>query len=425
MRDGTPLKQSFELRTLAVQTCVGFVILTVLICSGIYLRTQQLMLASLHDQAVSYAGLVVAMRSWNAAQAKGVWVAKGHGVETNPYLRSLGIVADISSSEGTLTLRNPAVMTHEVSEILDREKGVYFRLTSLKLVNPDNAPDAWERTNLRAFERQADSSAVTVDSNSRDRRYRYMRPLSVEASCLRCHAKQNYAVGEVRGAISVSIPMRNADASQAQNAWILAFLGFTSVVVLSGGMLVLIGRTGRRIGEAEAQLRHAAITDELTGLPNRRQVFERLRAEAKRSERSGAEYGLVMIDIDHFKNVNDTFGHAAGDAVLRELGRRMSEAVREYDVIGRVGGEEFLVIAPETGEVGLVQLAERIRAAVDSGPVDTSAGDVAPTISLGATTCAGAADIDAAVAAADKALYEAKRNGRDRVEFRAMAEEPG
>jgi two-component system chemotaxis response regulator CheY len=127
-----------------------------------------------------------------------------------------------------------------------------------------------------------------------------------------------------------------------------------------------------------------------------------------------------MIDLDHFKTVNDSLGHAAGDAVLREAARRMSSAIREYDVIGRIGGEEFLVIAPEIDRQGLMDLGERLRDSIASQPAGTREGEIQMTISVGVTLAGPSDKVDRAVGTADAALYVAKEKGRDRVEFQVV-----
>jgi diguanylate cyclase (GGDEF)-like protein len=159
------------------------------------------------------------------------------------------------------------------------------------------------------------------------------------------------------------------------------------------------------------QLQKVAATDPLTGLANRRTFEETLHRELGRSLRTRDPLTLMMIDLDHFKQLNDTYGHPAGDKVLRSVAAVLARECREFDVVARYGGEEFAVIAPSCGEDDAKQLAERLRAAV------TEVDDPSPiTASIGiAVFREGAADEPALVRAADRALYRAKRAGRDRV----------
>ncbi|MBP7125008.1 diguanylate cyclase [Myxococcota bacterium] len=165
-------------------------------------------------------------------------------------------------------------------------------------------------------------------------------------------------------------------------------------------------------------LREMAERDALTGLFNARALHKRLQEEQERVHRYGEIVSLVMIDLDHFKDVNDTWGHLVGDAVLREVGMTLRRTVRQGDFVGRYGGEEFLVIAPGTPEEGAVRLAERLRASVESiaipaGP-ETS---LRQTISLGVATGRRGeeASLQEVLRRADECLYRAKRDGRNRV----------
>lgn len=170
----------------------------------------------------------------------------------------------------------------------------------------------------------------------------------------------------------------------------------------------------------EAELLSLATTDSLTGLPNRRRILERLEEELRLARRFGHEVSLIMIDLDRFKSINDTFGHAAGDKVLTEAARAMDQALREVDVAGRLGGEEFCVLLPYTGLAGAVALAERIRAKVEGLRVITPAGDyLRVTISAGVASSADREvlpTVESLLSKADAALYEAKRRGRNQVQ---------
>lgn len=170
----------------------------------------------------------------------------------------------------------------------------------------------------------------------------------------------------------------------------------------------------RALQAANARLLEQSITDPLTGLRNRRFLFQRLREEASRHRRTGLQLGLLLLDIDHFKRVNDTFGHPAGDAALRAVAQTLLQTVRESDVAARVGGEEFAVIAVDTHLQGLRRLAERLRGAVAGIRVPPGTANAMPvTVSIGVATSADLDDVDALFAAADRGLYGAKAAGRN------------
>jgi two-component system cell cycle response regulator len=167
-------------------------------------------------------------------------------------------------------------------------------------------------------------------------------------------------------------------------------------------------------------------TDALTGLANRR-GFDRFVMEALDPARSFAQpTALLMLDLDHFKDVNDSCGHAAGDTVLRELARRWQRQVRASDLVARIGGEEFVVLLPNTTLAQAVEVAEKLRLATSIVPVALGPSEDGPalavTVSIGATMMESARgeDVYALLEAADRALYEAKRGGRNRVTARAV-----
>jgi two-component system, cell cycle response regulator len=167
--------------------------------------------------------------------------------------------------------------------------------------------------------------------------------------------------------------------------------------------------------QAHEQLRFQATHDALTGLWNRGEILEMLRRELERGARSKTTTGILMLDIDHFKAINDTYGHLTGDAVLREVTQRITKAVRSYDSVGRYGGEEFVIVLPGCSREQVDQGAERVRAAVDDGPVRVGESQIAVTVSIGAAVTAhGAISEKEILAAADVALYRAKEIGRNR-----------
>ena len=167
---------------------------------------------------------------------------------------------------------------------------------------------------------------------------------------------------------------------------------------------------------ANERLEGLASTDELTGLPNRRQLQERLDYQLTVTERTNRPLSLIMIDVDHFKSFNDTMGHSAGDAVLRELGRLLADIVRGGDLPARYGGEEFTVMLPDTDRDGAVVAAERIRCRLEQTRVTEDVPRPCQvTASFGVATTTGGEEGDSLFQRADQALYEAKRLGRNRV----------
>lgn len=163
--------------------------------------------------------------------------------------------------------------------------------------------------------------------------------------------------------------------------------------------------------------RELAAADGLTGAYNRRRFFELAEMEFQRASRSGRFPAIIVLDVDHFRRVNDTLGYAAGDDVLRVVAQRCRECIRAIDILGRWGGDEFALLLPETDVDSARQVAGRLRQAVSQASVSTHAGEVAITVSLGVAAAGeAAATLAAALDRADSALYRARQEGRNRVE---------
>ncbi len=165
------------------------------------------------------------------------------------------------------------------------------------------------------------------------------------------------------------------------------------------------------------EVQKLAITDPLTGAYNRRQLFDLGQREFNRAHRFERPFSVILLDIDRFKVVNDTYGHATGDLVLRVLTQRIQDTIREIDILARYGGEEFVVLLPETGKEAALSVAERLRNLAGRTPIPTEHGDVIVTVSIGLTEISSdIQDFSALVSKADAAMYAAKRGGRDRIE---------
>ena len=185
-------------------------------------------------------------------------------------------------------------------------------------------------------------------------------------------------------------------------------------------------RAGKRLVDLQAELldarealREQATRDGLTNLWNRRQILEILERELARSEREGCPVGIIIVDLDHFKNVNDTHGHLAGDAVLCEAARRMQNGIRQYDSIGRYGGEEFLILLPGCDETNSFSQADRLRRLIAEREMEVNDTMLALTASFGVTSALPGQSwtSESLIRRADEALYMAKKSGRNRVEL--------
>ena len=206
------------------------------------------------------------------------------------------------------------------------------------------------------------------------------------------------------------IPVRYALPDAATTA--LRWLSITIV-------FVMFGYTGRyyvqRVAEAEARLRELATTDAMSGLWNRRHFQALAEGELARARRQGGALSVVLADIDHFKQVNDRYGHEAGDHVIRHVSKTMREQLRAGDLIGRWGGEEFILLLPGCDAAGAAQLCERMRRHVSGSPCDIGGQQIPVTVSFGVMPLPLDEPFEQAVRHADGALYRAKNAGRNRV----------
>ena len=191
---------------------------------------------------------------------------------------------------------------------------------------------------------------------------------------------------------------------------------FTNLAVGLLATIFIIAIVIIAVNHFQGRLEFLATVDELTGISNRRHFMSMLKNEAVRATRYDRPLSLLMIDVDHFKGINDSHGHQVGDRVLARLAETIKESLRESDSLGRLGGEEFGVVLPEIDRDEAGKVAERIRAAVDSMVLDLESGPLRMTISVGAATMGSrSTDIEDLLQRADLALYQAKDQGRNRV----------
>jgi diguanylate cyclase (GGDEF)-like protein len=185
-------------------------------------------------------------------------------------------------------------------------------------------------------------------------------------------------------------------------------------VIVGGGLiLLLVLAWNRKLTALNNELARLSVTDTLTGLFNRLKTDDVLNNEFKRSMRSGQPFSVILVDIDHFKHVNDTYGHQVGDQVLVTVAKTLQAKTRATDVLGRWGGEEFIIVSTHTDQTGAVKLAENLRQSLQDQNIPRVQQI---TASFGVATYQSGDQPKDLVARADAALYEAKRQGRNRVE---------
>lgn len=194
---------------------------------------------------------------------------------------------------------------------------------------------------------------------------------------------------------------------------IIVLAGITALSVRMGALRERLRRQKNELEASLGQIQLLATQDELTGLVNRRHVTQLLRAEQARQQRSGQVMSVVLLDLDLFKRINDTFGHQAGDTVLRTFARSVLPSLRTSDVLARWGGEEFLLVLPDTGPQEALHCVERMRATLAEVPFDDIDLGLRLTFSAGLAACHPGESIEAVLELADQALYRAKQAGRN------------
>ena len=403
-----------QLRTFLISICVLISLCFASIFIYLDNHTSELMLQRVREQAVTYLDLISHLKNWNFKNG-GVYVEKTKNVLSNAYLKQLGIDPDVTCNDGRIfTVRNHAIMISEISDLSEKlEGGVTFRIISQWPLDPTNTPDTFEKRGLPLLNKlKRDHYAVVNDSGKT--LFRYMSPLYAEASCLECHRGLSLHPGDILGVVSISIPIDHLVAETYKTRVIIFLSAIISIGLLMSAIYYMTLRLAVALDTAQHQLKTQALTDELTGLSNRRLVMARLEQEFHRSIRIREPICVISLDIDFFKKINDTYGHLFGDIVLKKVAERMQNCLRPYDTIGRVGGEEFLIIAPASPSEEAVTLAQRVITSISCEPVVDGEFSVTVTASAGVSVInIDDAEADDLLRRADRSLYEAKNRGRN------------
>ncbi len=266
--------------------------------------------------ARSFFDHIVITRIWNARHG-GVYAPVTEQTQPNPYLDTPMREIEVNETL-TLTKINPAFMTRQLSEIAMEQEGVKFHITSRKPLRQKNKPTPREEQLLKEFEQGVKEKGMFIKEGEKTS-YFYMAPLIAKESCLDCHARQGYKVGEIRGGISVTTPF------VMNISFLPLLLGHLALAVL--GLLGIVFAT-HSLRKAYATIQHQAIFDALTGVPNRRSFSENILAEFKRSKRNQLPLSAIMCDVDNFKAYNDTYGHNKGDTCLKKVAQAVQKSLK-------------------------------------------------------------------------------------------------
>jgi diguanylate cyclase (GGDEF)-like protein len=399
-------------------TSIGLLICLVILSVfwGFYFRSTELIENQLLYQGQAFFQEVVLTRQW-AAQHNGVYVRMDPGVTVNPYLLQVpGLKVVIrDQEEQQYTLKNPALITREISELAN-QKGLFrFHITSLKPLNPNNAADSFEQAALNKFNSNV-KEFTTFETKDNEVFYRYMAPLVTEKSCLTCHSHQGYKEGDIRGGISVTISATEI-ADKIRESRLFLLISAILIILLILAIIYFLARSFiKDLHDAEQKLVDMATHDHLTSLFNRREAYRKLGEELAISLQSQQPLSLLLIDLDHFKRVNDTHGHSAGDIVLQSVADAMRQCIGLDGFCCRYGGEEFLVVLPGASFETAIAVAEKLRLQIEKLEMPVSPGTLLRiTASIGVATLKEGETVDQLVSQADSAMYQAKKMGRNRI----------
>ncbi|MBI4843257.1 MAG: diguanylate cyclase [Nitrospirae bacterium] len=384
---------------------------------GLYYRNGQLIEDEIITTARADISDITLNRRWKETHS-GVYAEKKKVINPEKYLDN----PDFESMNGKFyTKVGSTLMTAEISILASQEGMLLFHITSLYPLDPKNLADPFELNALKRFNEGLQEAYEKEVINGKVY-FRYMSPLYVKQECIECHFEQGYRLGDLRGGISLNYNIEHVQAKLRKNNIIIFALAVITIILLIGIIYLIALKLMKKLSSAYKKIEELSVLDPLTELYNRRYLSFRLHEEVNRAKRYGHYIGCIMMDIDHFKKFNDTYGHQIGDLILQMVARIIKKHCRAEDIVARYGGEEFVIIAPETRVDGVKSLASRLCDFIKQEIIKNSEGkDINVTISVGVAEIfykekelpADEAEI---IELADRALYAAKAKGRDRIE---------
>ena len=405
------------LKTFLILATTTIAVVVVSVFVSFHLRTERLTQEILLQQGRTLFSQLIMTRRWISDHG-GVYVKVRPGVDPDPFLTTLPhLKVNLHDDGSVYTLRNPGLVVRGISE-MSEESGLFrFRVTSLDPINKKtNTPGPFEKEALASFE-NGKAEVYAVEESGQGPQYRYMAPLVFEEKCNKCHAFQKHKIGDILGGISISIPMETINEMLKVNR---VYTGSTALIVLMlflFSFFVLARKFRKKLNDSQAQLVVMATIDSLTKLFNRKVGLERLDEEISKHIRLKKSLSCLMLDIDHFKSINDIHGHLAGDAVLQALAGTITKFSRKYDVSCRYGGEEFLIVLPETDLDAAVKVGEKLRIKILETPIVFNGSVIKITASIGVAQLDKDVEesVEHLINKADTALYKAKKQGRNQV----------
>ena len=386
----------------------------------------------LYEQASTLFNNIVTLRKWNSDHGA-IYVKAYNGIQPNPYLKD----NHTYTKDNELLIKiNPAWMTRQISELSNKKEKYYFKITSLQPINPNNAPDNFEKTALENMKRNKSKEVYTSLENDK---FNFMGALKVEPSCLECHTTQGYNIGDTMGGLRVSIPidnyLHNMEIVDSKTELLYLITILTSIVFillitytvnsiyvrelnilkLNKTLEVKVNQRTKELKNANKKLLEISSVDFLTNIPNRRYFFEVGNKSFHLAKREKHPLSIIYIDIDHFKSINDNYGHNIGDEILKLVSSKMNKLIRKSDILARTGGEEFTILLNNTDKENAFILAEKLRTTIENSCYRDKEFEIQVTISLGISELQNDdEELDSIISRADKALYRAKNESRNK-----------
>ncbi|MBU0674413.1 MAG: diguanylate cyclase [Proteobacteria bacterium] len=393
-------------------------VLIIAIFWGFNARNHQLLRDQLLHEARAFFQEIVQTRQWIINQ-EGVYVKQKGDMQIDPILANLpGITPEIKAEQGNFLLRSHAAITRNISQLGQEERAFSIFITSLNPLSPLNEPDLFEQESLEQFENGVKENYLYQTNVSGEEIFRYMAPLTTEKECLICHGAQGYKIGDIRGGISISIPATAINDEMSASLFYTILSASALLVLLLSVILYISQHFINDLKQSEKRLYQLATTDSLTSLLNRGEGIRRFQQEISLSIRKQVALSVIILDIDHFKKINDNFGHQVGDQVIQTIADILTSTLRNYDIVCRYGGEEYLIVLPATELPKAVETAERLRHLIEETIIETGTRRTTPikiTASFGVTSLQSGDSLDGLIYRADNALYIAKEDGRNQV----------
>jgi diguanylate cyclase (GGDEF)-like protein len=422
--------------TIITSLIICIILTTTALISFINISKQESIALSqkvLKQEAIAHFDNMVNTRTWNA-NLNGVFVKATKDLKRNPFLHD----NHTYTKDGDLLIKiNPATMTRQISKISNTKSNYLFKITSLKPINPENKPDDFEEKGLLFLKNNRNEKFFT---NIEKSNYNLIGSLTTEPSCLSCHKEQDYKLGEVRGGLRVSIPLNNYNITVAaikSNSMTLTFITILFAIIigifstffinliykrqeviekLNDNLEIKIKERTKELEENILKLNELATMDYLTNIPNRRYFFDLGDKIFLLAKRENKNLSLLLLDIDLFKNINDTYGHDIGDEVLKLIAITIKDNIRNSDILARFGGEEFVVLLNETNSKGAENISLKIKdliEAIDYKKIDAL---LKTTVSVGVTSIKKEdTNLNNMIKRSDEGMYKSKEKGRNTI----------